>query len=79
MKFSALVIAYMDSASIDVGCADVYVDGEKKLDIDPHIIGWQHCNALIAFRGGPSQERDVEVRITDGSKKFILLGFGIVD
>ncbi len=79
MKFSALVIAYMDSASIDVGCAEVYVDGEKQLDIDPHIIGWQHCNALIAFRGGPSQERDVEVRITDGSKKFILLGFGIVD
>ena len=79
MKFSALVVAYMDSASIDVGCAEVYVDGEKKLDIDPHIIGWQHCNALIAFRGGPSQERDVEVRIIDGSKKFILLGFGIVD
>ena len=79
MKFSALLVAYMDSASIEVGCAEVYVDGVKTLDIDPHLIGWQHCNALIAFRGGPSQERDVEIRITDGSRKFTLLGFGIVD
>ncbi|MCR4793418.1 MAG: SGNH/GDSL hydrolase family protein [Lachnospiraceae bacterium] len=79
VKCSALMVAYMDSASIDVGCAEVYVDGEKVLDIDPHLIGWQHCNALIVFRGGPSKVRDVLVKITDKEKKFILLGFGIVD
>ncbi len=79
MKFSALLIGYMDSASPEVGCAEVYVDGEKKLDIDPHIIGWQHANALIAFRGGPAKERDVEIRIPEKDKRFTILGFGIVD
>ena len=79
MKFSALVIGYMDSASPEVGCAQVFVDGEKTLDIDPHIIGWQHANALIAFRGGPAKERDVEVRIPEKDKRFTILGFGIVD
>ncbi|MBR1862264.1 MAG: SGNH/GDSL hydrolase family protein [Lachnospiraceae bacterium] len=81
IKCSALLIAYMDSASIEVGSAEVFIDGEKKLDIDPHIVGWQHCNALIAFRGGPSKEREIEIRIPDKDrgKRFTLLGFGIVD
>ena len=79
IKFSALLIAYMDSASPEVGCAEVYIDGEKKLEIDPHIIGWQHCNVLIAQRGVPSAERDVEIRVKDTGKRFTFLGFGIVD
>lgn len=79
VKCSAFMIAYMDSASIDVGCVEVFADGEKKLDIDPHLIGWQHCNALIVHRGGPAKERDIEIKITDKSKKFTILGFGIVD
>lgn len=81
MRFSALLIVYMDSASIEVGTAEVYVDGEKKLTIDPHLIGWSHANALIAFRGGPSQEREVEIRIPekDRDKRFTILGFGVVD
>ena len=81
IRFSALLVIYMDSASAGVGTAEVYVDGEKKLDIDPHIIGWTHCNALIAYRGGPAAEREVEIRIPekDRDKEFILLGFGVVD
>jgi hypothetical protein len=81
VKCSALTVAYMDSASPQDGCAEVYVDGEKKLFIDPHIVGWQHCNNLIVFRGGPSQEREVEIRIPekDADKRFTLLGFGVVD
>ena len=81
VKCSALTIAYMDSASIEVGTCEVYVDGEKKLEIDPHIIGWQHCNAYIVFRGQLPAEREIEVRIPekDRDKRFTLLGFGVVD
>ncbi len=79
IKFSALLIGYMDSASPEVGCAQVIVDGEKTLDIDPHVIGWQHANALIVFRGGPAKERDVEIRVLGKDKRFTILGFGIVE
>ena len=79
IKCSAVLIAYMDSASPEVGCAEIYVDGEKKLTIDPHLIGWQHCNALIAHRGGPSKEYEIEIRIPEKDKRFTFLGFGVVD
>ncbi len=81
IKCSALVIAYMDSASPEVGTVEVYVNGEKKLTIDPHIIGWAHCNAYIARRGGPAAETDVEIVVPekDKDKRFTFLGFGIVD
>ncbi len=79
IKCSAVVIAYMDSASPEVGIAEVYVDGEKVLTIDPHIIGWQHCNALIAHRGGPAKEYDIEIKVTEKDKRFTFLGFGVVD
>lgn len=81
IKASALLVAYTDSASPEVGTCEVYVDGEKKLEIDPHIIGWTHCNAYIAFRGMEAKERDIEIRIPekDRDKKFTFLGFGIVD
>ena len=81
IKCSALLIAYMDSASIEVGTAQVFVDGEEKLNIDPHIIGWGHANAYIAHRGGPAKVREIEVRIPekDRDKRFTLLGFGVVD
>ena len=81
VKCSAFFIVYMDSASLEVGTAEVYCDGEKKLTIDPHLIGWGHCNALIVHRGGPAKERDIEVRIPekDLDKRFTVLGFGVVD
>ncbi len=81
IKCSALLVAYMDSASIEVGTAKVFVDGEEKLNIDPHLIGWGHANALIAHRGGPAKVREIEVRIpeNDRDKRFTLLGFGVVD
>nr|MCR5128479.1 SGNH/GDSL hydrolase family protein [Lachnospiraceae bacterium] len=81
IKCSAVLIGYMDSASPEVGCAEVYVDGEKVLEIDPHKIGWQHCNVYIAKRGGPTKERDVEIRMAenDKDKRFTFLGFGVVD
>ncbi len=81
IKASALLVAYTDSASPEVGTCEVYADGEKKLTIDPHVIGWTHCNAYIVFRGEQAKERDIEIRIPekDRDKKFTFLGFGIVD
>lgn len=81
IKCSALMIVYMDSASIEVGTADVYADGEKKISIDPHVVGWTHCNALIVFKGEENKEHEVEVRIpeADLGKRFTILGFGIVE
>lgn len=79
IKSSVILVGYMDSADPGVGIAEVYIDGEKALTIDPHIIGWQHCNVLIAHRGGPFKERDVEIRVTEKDKRFTFLGFGIVD
>ncbi|MBR4183936.1 MAG: SGNH/GDSL hydrolase family protein [Lachnospiraceae bacterium] len=79
IKSSAILVGYMDSADPGVGIAQVFIDGEKVLEIDPHIVGWQHCNVLIAHRGGPVAERDIEIRVTDPDKRFTLLGLGIVD
>ena len=79
IKSSAILVGYMDSADPGVGIAQVFIDGEKVLEIDPHIVGWQHCNVLIAHRGGPVAERDLEIRVTDPDKRFTLLGLGIVD
>ncbi len=81
VKCSAFFLVYMDSASNEVGTAEVYADGELKLNVDPHLIGWAHANALIVFRGGPAKERDIEVRIPekDLDKRFTVLGFGVVD
>ncbi|MBR5422296.1 MAG: SGNH/GDSL hydrolase family protein [Lachnospiraceae bacterium] len=81
VKCRTLLVVYMDSADPGVGTAEVFVDGEKTLTIDPHLIGWQHANALIAHRSEDAAEHSVEVRIPekDRERRFTLLGFGLVD
>lgn len=76
----SLLLVYKDSASNQVGCAEVWVDGEKVLYADPHVNGWTHCNALICFKGGERKRRHVEVRLAPGmeDKDFTILGFGVV-
>ena len=76
----SLMIAYMDSASPAVGNASVYDNGELKIKIDPHIVGWTHANALIVFESDTTALHHVEVRLDEGSedKKFTILGFGVV-
>ena len=78
---SALLIIFKDSASVSVGEASVYVDGEKKLFLDPHIVGWTHCNPAIVFRQEKAKKHCVEIRIDekDTDKDFTILGFGIVE
>ena len=76
----ALVLIHKDSASLDVGKADIYVDGEYRLTADPHVNGWIHCNPRIIFHENTAREHRVEIRMAAGDehKKFTILGFGYV-
>ena len=78
---TALLMVFKDSSSASVGCADVYVDGEKVLTYDPHQVGWTHCNPVIIFRGKECKNYHVEVRMCAGDEKkdFTILGFGYVE
>ena len=78
---TALLLIAKDSASADVGSADVYVDGEKVLTYDPHQVGWTHCNPIIVFRGKEQKSYHVEIRMCEGDEKkdFTILGFGYVE
>lgn len=76
-----LLIVYKDSSDIAVGVADVFVDGEKVLTIDPHKIGWTHCNPYICIREKEAKQHHVEVKMAEGSedKEFTILGWGYVE
>ena len=78
---TALLLIAKDSASADVGCADVYVDGEFVMTYDPHLVGWTHCNPVIIFREKERKNYHVEVRMHEGDEKkdFTILGFGYVE
>lgn len=78
---TALLLIAKDSALADVGCADVYVDGEFVMTYDPHLVGWTHCNPVIIFRGKERKNYHVEVRMHEGDEKkdFTILGFGYVE
>lgn len=77
---SALLMINKDTASPMGGKAEVWVDGEKVLTVDPRKNGWTHCNALICFRGRECKQYHVEVRMAPGDedKWFTILGFGYV-
>lgn len=77
---SALIMVNKDSHSAAFGKAEVWVDGEKVLTVDPRLNGWNHCNPLICFRGRECKQYHVEVRMQEGDedKLFTILGFGYV-
>lgn len=76
-----LIVIFKDSASVLVGTADVYVDGNKVDTLDPHEVGWTHCNPRIVYRSCESAKHKVEVKISEGQedKNFTVLGFGVVE
>lgn len=80
MNCKALVLIFKDSGEVDVGKAEVFVDGAHVLTADPHINNWQHCNAAILFNNETSGEHTVKIEIAkeDLDKKFTILGFGYV-
>lgn len=76
----ALLLVFKDSGALDVGKADVYVDGVKTYTADPRATGWVHCNAAIVLNEKESAQHTVCVRVPkeDEDKKFTILGFGYV-
>lgn len=80
MNCKALVLIFKDSGEVDVGKAEVFVDGAHVLTADPHLNNWQHCNAAILFNNENSEEHTVKIEIAkeDIDKKFTILGFGYV-
>lgn len=81
IECSSLFLVSKDSASNQVGKAEVYVDGEKCLVADPKINGWTHCNAQIVFREREKRIYHVEVRMQPGDEKkdFTILGWGYIE
>ena len=81
IECSKLILVYQDSASPKVGTALVYADGELKLTVDPHLIGWTHCNPLIIFENDKKEMHHIEIKMKDEDldKEFTILGFGAVD
>lgn len=76
----ALVLIFKDSGEVDVGKAEIYVDGEHRLTADPHINNWLHCNAMIVLNETKCVNHTVRIEIAqeDRDKKFTILGFGYV-
>ncbi len=77
---TSLVMINKDSGAPDAGCAQVFVDGQEVLFVDPKVNGWTHCNPLICFQNRERRTWHVEVRMQQGDedKEFTILGFGIV-
>lgn len=77
---TGLVMVNKDSGAPDAGCAQVFVDGEAVLSVDPKVNGWTHCNPLICFQNRERRTWRVEVRMQPGDedKEFTILGFGVV-
>lgn len=78
---TALLLISKDSASPQVGAAEVWVDGKLALKADPHVVGWTHCNPQIVLRGAERVEHHVEIKMCEGDedKEFTILGFGYVE
>ncbi|MGN1085132.1 MAG: SGNH/GDSL hydrolase family protein, partial [Lachnospiraceae bacterium] len=78
IKSPYLLLVSKDSGDNAFGKADIYVDGEFAFTADPHVNGWNHCNAQVVYRGKENTEHTVEIRrhADAKDKKFIILGFG---
>lgn len=78
---TSLLLVFKDSGSARAGCAQLCVDGEPVLTLDPKKNGWTHCNAVICFRELERKKRRVEIRMLPGEedKEFTILGFGYVE
>ncbi len=76
----ALLLIFKDSGEVNVGKAEVYVDGRYCMTADPHINNWQHCNAVIIYNNKESKKHIVRIEVAeeDREKRFTILGFGYV-
>ncbi|NME82134.1 SGNH/GDSL hydrolase family protein [Clostridium sp. SM-530-WT-3G] len=74
----SLLLVFKDSGSEEYGKADVFVDGNLKITLDPKEVGWTHCNAIILYQEEICKEHKVEIKMAEDStdKLFTILGFG---
>ncbi|MDK2807691.1 MAG: hypothetical protein PWP24_424 [Clostridiales bacterium] len=81
IRAKAFLVIFKDSGAMDVGKANIYVDGTFVRVADPHQNGWVHCNPVIAFQNKKSEEHTIRIELVpeDRNKKFTILGFGYVE
>lgn len=75
----SLFVIFKDCGDLSGGKANVYVNGKLVKALDPHIVGWNHCNSTLIIPDG--EEKDYVVKIApadeDCGKYFTILGFAI--
>lgn len=78
VESKSLLLVYKDTGSMEFGKAEIYVDGNYFLTIDPKIVGWTHCNAVILYQNDTVMKHQVEIKMSEDSrdKYFTILGFG---
>lgn len=76
----ALLLVFKDSGEVNVGKADVYMDGRYQMKADPHVNNWLHCNVAIILNERQSGKHTVRIEVDQESreKNFTILGFGYV-
>lgn len=72
-----LFIICKDSGYTDFGIAEVLVDGEVIMEINPQEVGWTHSHPIICFREKNRRTYHIQVRMKAGEedKKFTILGW----
>lgn len=80
IKSSSLMLVYKDSWNPQFGKADIYVDDKHIMTVDPHIINWTHCHAVLLYQEEESRLHKIEIKMAPGDEKknFTILGFGYV-
>lgn len=76
-----LLLIFKDSGNPEFGKAEVYVDGELRLTVDPHRNNWTHCNTVLLLRDTEAAEHQIEIRMAAGdeNKTFTVLAFGYTE
>jgi len=78
IRSKRLILIFKDSGNPEFGTADIWVDGKKVTEADPHVLNWTHCHAIILFNEQVTAEHTVEIGMAEGhkDKRFTILGFG---
>lgn len=78
LRSKRLILVYKDSGGAEFGSANIWVDGKRIGEADPHQVNWTHCHAVLLYNERESAEHTVEIKMADGQqdKRFTILGFG---
>ena len=79
---NTLYVIFRAQDSARLGTIDVYVDGEKVMDVKANMsTGWNNPETQWIFGGGETKEHLIEIKMAEGYEDsyFWLLGFGYCD